>query len=136
MPTPPIATTLCRIENEMKNLFNIFKNKKSNQVQEERTKPPFIDRMKHLEKYFKTHIEDNILFESEYLAMCEINKYALKDKITKGDLIKIIEIFNSTNKKPHYNGSGWFDLRLHLHGLIKKNGFEYQTNKSNDIILI
>lgn len=120
----------------MKNLFNILKKQKSNRVQVEPNTAPFIDRMKHLEKYFKIHIEDNILFEPEYLAMREINKYALKENITKDDLIKILEIYNYTNRKPHYNGSGWFDLRLHIHGLIKKNGFEYQTKKSNDIILI
>lgn len=120
----------------MKNLFNIFKKRKTKHLPVELNTPPFIDRMNSLENYFKTHIEDNILFEPEYLAMCEINKYAHKNDITKDDLIKILEIFNSTNRKPHYNGSGWYDLRLHLHGLIKKNGFEYQTNKSNDIILI
>jgi hypothetical protein len=78
----------------------------------------FIERMKNIEIYFQNNIKSNILFKPEYDAVKEINIILSDRDITKSNLTKIIEVFNSTNKIKHYNGSGWLDLELHLRGFI------------------
>lgn len=99
---------------------------------------PFEQRMRHLENYFKNHSLTDITFKPEFEAATEINKIVLKDdeNISEKDLKKVIQIFNDTNTKHHYNGSGWFDLRLHIQLLIRKSNYKYKTLPNNNIELI
>ncbi len=94
-----------------------------------------IDRIKRFEGYFLTNIKNNILFKPEFEAAKEINLILNKREIDKGDLLKITDIFNLTNKGKHYNGSGWMDLGLLIQGLIRSHGLHVDM-KNNDIIII
>lgn len=97
--------------------------------------PTFESQMKSLESYFKRNIENSILFEPEYLAAKRINKYALKEVISKNDLLRIIDIYNETNSTEHYDGSGWLVLAMYIQGLIDSKGFSSVQMKNNNLKL-
>ena len=85
---------------------------------------PFEIRMKKIENYFKNHSETDESFKPEFKAAKRVNQIILKEGITKSDILEVVKIYNETNSKAHYDGSGWMDFRLHLQSLIRKNGME------------
>jgi hypothetical protein len=96
---------------------------------------PFEKRMKHLENYFKRNSETNASFIPEFEASAKINGIALKDNVTENDIEEVVQIFNESNLKPHYNGSGWLDLKILIHGLIVKHGLIYEDLPNGNIEL-
>lgn len=96
---------------------------------------PFEKRMKHLENYFKWNSETNASFIPEFEAAKKINGIALKDSISENDINEVVQIFNESNLKPHYDGSGWFDLKLHIHALILGQGLIYKDLPNGNIEL-
>lgn len=119
--------------NKIKKYFNL---KFSNKVMRQDAKPSFEVRMNKIESYFKKQAEENELFLPEYNAIFKINKIALKEEILESEIYQIVSIFNSTNLKDHYNGTGWLDLRMHVKSLIEKLDFECEIlpNKNIEII--
>lgn len=115
----------------LKKLLN--RNKKVSQT--ESNTHSFEERMQYLERYFKYQMADNSLFEPEYSAVKEINKYILKEDFSKEDLFKIVEIYNNTCTMQHYNGTGWLDLSMHIQGVVKSFGLKYRTTELNQIRL-
>lgn len=95
----------------------------------------FERRMKHLEHYFKRNSETNESFIPEYNASKMINEIVLKDDITEHDIHEVVSIFNEANLKPHYNGSGWFDLKIHMHAFILEQGLMYEDLPNGNIEL-
>lgn len=117
---------------------NIFSKGKPDQDGSERAAPEtlsFEARMKHLENYFQRQVASNEAFIPEYEAAREINKIALKEDISESEIREIIGIFNDYNQKPHYNGSGWLDLRTHLEFLLIKKNMAYQRFANNNLAL-
>ena len=53
---------------------------------------------------------------------------------TEDDIKNAISIYNSANSKPHHDGTGWFDFRLHLRHLAFVYGTEYVTDKDFNLI--
>jgi len=121
-----------RIRNIFKKIFN-SENTNKVTVAKEFT---FEDRMRSLENYFKRNIENSSLFEPEYLAAKQINLIAFKKTIMKEDLDQIIQIYNNVNSSEHYNGSGWMDFRLHIQGLIKLSGLDFQILENRNLELL
>jgi hypothetical protein len=87
----------------------------------------FEEEMKHLENYFKRNSETDERFLPEYEVSKKINTIALKEEVSEHELHEIVQIFNEANLKPHYNGSGWFDLRIHIQSLLIKKNMRFET---------
>jgi hypothetical protein len=51
------------------------------------------------------------------------------------DIEEAIAIYNDANGKNHHNGSGWFDLRLHLRHLAFVYGTTYMIDGNMDLIV-
>ena len=71
----------------------------------------------------------------EYEAVVQINDILNATELTRIDLQRIVHIFNETNAVPHYDGSGWFDLRLHIFGLLRDAHLKYEPSSKGDIVL-
>jgi len=97
---------------------------------------PFEIRMKKIENYFKKHSETDESFKPEFEAAKRVNQIILKERITKSDILEVVKIYNETNSKPHYDGSGWMDFRLHLQSLIRKSGMESTITKNRNIEIV
>ena len=94
----------------------------------------FFKRLIWFENYYKNlTIEYNIL-ESNYESVKMINTILQKDKLDNDDIKNAISIYNSANSKPHHDGTGWFDFRLHLRHLAFVYGTEYVTDKDFNLI--
>lgn len=111
-----------KISRVLAKLFNTSSKTDSSQIES----PLFEDRMRFLENYFKRKSTENKLFQPEYIAAKEINRHALKNVVTKEDLNRIVQIYNDTSSKEHYNGTAWHDLKLHIQGLIISCKYNYE----------
>ena len=100
----------------------------------ERLDENFFKRLTKIEKYFRNNIENNKLFEANWEAMKKINLLIDEKSVTASTIEQAIEIYNSANLGEHYDGSGWFDLRLHLRHIAFVFGIEYQTDKDLNLI--
>ena len=100
------------------------------------TSPSFEQRMKSLENYFKHHSQTEELFLPEFEAAKKINQIALKSELSASDFKQIVQIFNTTNLKSHYSGSGWFDFKLHIQTLLRQNNVKFETLPNTNIELI
>lgn len=88
---------------------------------------PLLEEMLRIEAYFKRlKEEEDIAYEALHLATRQIN--ALLDDsidVTPSVLEEILHIFNTTTEQTQASGTGWYDVRLHLVGLIRANGGKY-----------
>ncbi|MFK7935822.1 MAG: hypothetical protein AB8G22_20075 [Saprospiraceae bacterium] len=74
----------------------------------------FFARLKKLESYFQRHAKENEAFNENYHAAKKINEI-LNQNLLSADIVEqVIQIFHAANEKPHHDGSGWLDLKLHL----------------------
>ena len=74
---------------------------------------------------FESNSKKDKLFLSEYEISKEINKMIkLIDKPTQSDFYKIEELIKNIDKTEHYNGSQWYDYKIHLNALLGENGFK------------
>ena len=96
--------------------------------------PNFFKRLIKFENYYKKLFSGESQFESNYESAKMINSFLQKDVLGLDDINKAIRIYNSTNSKPHHNGSGWFDLRLHLRHIAFVYGKEYEFDEDNNLI--
>ncbi len=120
--------------NKIKKIFKL-----ESQKSEENTNPediPFETRMKSIENYFKKHSKTDNLFIAEYEAAQKINHIALKKEISENEIRAIVEIFNDVNLQSHYNGSAWFDFRLHIETLIVNNNLKCETLLNGNIEIL
>ena len=87
-------------------------------------------------EYFKSNIENNSLFQSEFALAEKINSnIAQTDQLSKVDVVELLQTCNGINNIEHYNGSAWLDYKMHLVHLLKLNGFEVAAT-NNELILI
>ncbi len=94
----------------------------------------FFKRLIRFENYYKNLIIEHDIYESNYESVKMINTILQQDKLDNDDIKNAIRIYNSTNSKPHHDGTGWFDLRLHLRHLAFVYGKEYETDKDFNLI--
>ena len=94
----------------------------------------FFKRLIRFENYYKNLIIEHDIYESNYKSVKMINTILQQDKLDNDDIKNEIIIYNSTNSKPHHEGTGWFDLRLHLRHLAFVYGNEYVTDKDFNLI--
>jgi len=94
----------------------------------------FFKRLRKFENYYRNLLSENSLFESNYESVKIINSFIQKDELDMDDISKAIGVYNSTNAKLHHDGTGWFDLRLHLRHLAFVYGKEYETDKDLNLI--
>jgi transcriptional regulator of heat shock response len=84
-----------------------------------------IENLKSEERYFKSHISDNKLFQSEYEISSQINQI-ISDRLelNKEDFETIIKTFNKIEENEHYDGSGWENYKLRLSQLFYVFGYD------------
>jgi hypothetical protein len=92
-------------------------------------------RLRILEDYFKDNIKNNISFEVEYLAAKEINEQLQEKEIDKQVVKNIVNIYNKANEIDHFNGSGWYDLELHICHLAKTMGVSITKDEKRSIVI-
>ena len=119
---------------KIRRFFN-KENSNSTENNSDSDKVPFEIRIKKIESYFKIHSETDEAFKLEYVAAKRINEIILKEETSEKDILEIVRIFNETNSKPHYDGSGWMDFSLHLQGFIRKNGMGSKVLSNKNIEL-
>jgi hypothetical protein len=94
----------------------------------------FFNRLKRFESYYENHSSESPIFESNHLAIKGINEILQEELLSIEDILRAIEIYNQANVKPHHNGTGWFDLRLHLRHIAFVYGREFETDKEFNLI--
>ncbi len=52
------------------------------------------------------------------------------------EITLILNELNIVQGSNHYNGSAWFDFKLHLNGLLSQIGYDIKYGKENKIIYI
>ncbi|MBK7667711.1 MAG: hypothetical protein IPJ32_10450 [Sphingobacteriaceae bacterium] len=84
-----------------------------------------IENLKSEERYFKSHISDNKLFQSEYEISSQINQI-ISDRLelNREDFEAIINAFNKIENNEHYDGSGWENYKLRLSQLFFFYGYD------------
>ncbi len=81
--------------------------------------------MQRICSYFESFIGKDNLFYPEYVAALAINSLVEALEVLKeSDVQKILDIIKETENKEHYNGSGWFDYKLHVFHFLKNNNFD------------
>lgn len=89
----------------------------------------FEKRMKLLESYFEKHSMPLNLKEAQ-----SINKILFKKEISKNDIETMVKIFNQNNSSSlHFNGSGWFDFRIHLSSFFKKHNIKFKIQENGNL---
>ncbi|WP_289046520.1 hypothetical protein [uncultured Olleya sp.] len=74
---------------------------------------------------FESNSKKDKLFLPEYEISKEINEMIqLIDKPSQSDFEKIEELIKSLNSIEHYNGSQWYDYKIHLNAILRENGFD------------
>ncbi|WP_179317985.1 hypothetical protein [Winogradskyella undariae] len=82
-------------------------------------------RMEMMCRAFGNKSKSNSLFLTEYKASEEINEMISSiNKPTQSDFEKIVGVIKNTDSTKHYNGSQWYDYKIHLNALLRENGFE------------
>ena len=82
-------------------------------------------RMEMMCKTFAEKSKSNSLFLPEYETSEKINGMICSiNKPTESDFNKIIDLIKKTDLKEHYNGSQWYDYKIHLNALLRENGFK------------
>jgi len=94
----------------------------------------FFIRLRKFEKYYENHSIEDGVFLSNYDAIKIINTILQKDELSLEDIIKAIEIYNIVNSNQHYEGAGWFDLRLHLRHIAFVYGKEFGIDEDFNLI--
>ena len=94
----------------------------------------FFDRLKRFEQYYSSHAEEDESFIPNLYAMKAINASLQKEQLSMRDIEEAIAIFNNAIGKNHHNGSGWFDLRLHLRHLAFVYGTVYKIDENLGLI--
>ena len=83
------------------------------------------ERMEMMCKTFAEQSKSDSLFLPEYETSEEINRMISSiDKPTDSDFNEIIDIIKNIDTKEHYDGSQWYDYKIHLNALLRENGFK------------
>lgn len=84
-----------------------------------------LERMEMMCKTFGDNSKRNSLFLPEYKASKEINQMIHSiERLNKCDLDKIVDLIKKTDTTEHYDGSQWYDYKIHLNALLIENGFK------------
>ncbi|MDO6803971.1 hypothetical protein Q4595_16085 [Wenyingzhuangia sp. 1_MG-2023] len=74
---------------------------------------------------FGNKSKSDSLFLPEYRTSEKINELIqLIEKPTQSEFEKIVDLIKNTDKMEHYNGSQWYDYKIHLNAILRENGFE------------
>ena len=94
----------------------------------------FFVRLVRFENYYLSHSKEDESFLPNFNAMKEINQILQKEKLSMTEINEAIEVYNKTNMEKHHNGTGWFDLRLHLRHIAFIYGIEYRIDDNLNLI--
>ncbi len=94
----------------------------------------FFIRLKKIEQYYKRLSLENDYFIPNLKSVEAINQILQREMLSSDEVEKAIEIYNETNLKQHHNGTGWYDLRLHLRHLVFVFGKEFQIDENFNLI--
>lgn len=94
----------------------------------------FFVRLIKFENYYLTHSRENDSVLPNFKAMKEINQILQKEKLSMTEIKKAIEVYNKIKMEKHHNGTGWFDLRLHLRHIAFVYGTEYKIDNNLNLI--
>ena len=83
-----------------------------------------IERMEMMSKSFPANSEKYPEFLPEFEAAQSINHILQQSTIlTTDNYNEILKILNNIDLLKHYDGSGWYDYKLHLNSVLKHKGF-------------
>lgn len=83
-----------------------------------------IERMEMMCKSFQTNSEKYPEFLPEFEASQSINHILQQSiNLTAENYNDILKILNNIDLIKHYEGSGWYDYKLHLNSVLKHKGF-------------
>lgn len=94
----------------------------------------FFVRLNSFENYYEKNSQQDDTFYPNYEATIRINQILQKELLSLEEIQKAIDIYNEVNLKPHHDGSGWFDLRLHLRHIAFVYGKELITDNNFNLI--
>src|SRR5689334_23269189 len=81
--------------------------------------------------YFEKNSGKQPLFKPELEAVKKINELLTNAlEITKQLAFEVITLYNDVNTLEHYNGSGWYDYKLHLIQFFNNHGIEVSSTKN------
>lgn len=83
-------------------------------------------RMEMMCKTFHSKSKNDDLFKTEYVVSKQIN-HLIKtiSRPNKSDFENIVKLIKDVEKTEHYDGSQWFDYKIHLNAILKENGYEF-----------
>ena len=94
----------------------------------------FFIRLTTFENYYQNHSNEDDSFIPNFNAIKEINRILQRERLSMVEIKEAIEIYNKTNMEKHHNGTGWFDLRLHLRHIAFVFGTEYKIDNNLNLI--
>jgi len=87
--------------------------------------PEHFERMEMMSRNFGAKSKSNSLFLSEHEISKEINGMIRSiKKPTETEFKNIVELIKSIDNTEHYDGSQWYDYKIHLNAILRINGFE------------
>jgi ABC-type polysaccharide transport system permease subunit len=83
-----------------------------------------IERMEMMCKSFQANSEKYPEFLPEFEASQSINDILQQSvNLTVGNYNDILKILKNIDLIKHYDGSGWYDYKLHLNSVLRHKGF-------------
>lgn len=84
-----------------------------------------IERMEMMCKTFQSNSEKYPEFLPEFEASLSINNILQKSiNLTVDDYKDILKILKNIDLIKHYDGSGWYDYKLHLNSVLRSKRFD------------
>jgi hypothetical protein len=84
-----------------------------------------MERMKMMSKSFQSNSEKYPEFLPEFEASQSINHILQQSiNLTTDNYSEILKILKNIDLLKHYDGSGWYDYKLHLNSVLTHKGFD------------
>jgi hypothetical protein len=83
------------------------------------------DRMQMMCNTFKDNSNTNAEYLPEFMGSKSINDILQNStKLETEDVNDILKILVNVDLSNHYNGSQWYDYKIHLNALLQEKGFD------------